>query len=156
MTELIALYQSLDLSWLWSIVQVLQSLGIFWPTVKVAALVLAFLWCFWVLYVATMGIYRLHLAGELKTATTSRFTLGLAYSLVVVAVVVDFITQYTLACLLFLEFPAKGETLVTGRLQRHLAKPKADWRTSLSDWICLHILDLFDPSKNHCKRRSAA
>jgi hypothetical protein len=156
MTELLAIIQSFDWSWVWTIVQVLQSLGIFWPVVKVGGIVLAFLWCFWVLYVATMAVYRLHLAGELKAATTSKVTLALCYSLVGIAVLVDAIAQYTVASLVFLEFPDRGEHLVTDRLQRHMARTTANWRSSLADWICLHILDLFDPSRNHCNRRSAA
>lgn len=156
MTELLALIQSLDLSWLWSAIQVLQSLGILWPVAKIVLLVLAFLWCFWVLYVATMAVYRLHLAGELKVATTSRYTLALCYSLVGIAVLVDVIAQYTVASVLFLEVPKKREHLVTDRLQRYLALEAPSWRTAKADWICLHILDLFDPKKNHCKRRSVA
>lgn len=156
MTEFLALIQSLDLSGFLNVVKVLQALGIFWPVARVAGIVLAFLWCFWVLYVATMAVYRLHLAGELKTATTSKITLGLCYSLVGIAVVVDAIAQYTLASMVFLEFPDKGEHLVTDRLQRHLASTEPNWRSDLADWVCLHALDLFDPSKNHCNRRSPA
>ena len=173
MTELLALIQSLDWSWLWSAIQVLQSLGILWPVAKVVLQVAAFLWCFWVLYVATMAVYRLHLAGELKAATTSRWTLALCYSLVIVAVVVDVIAQYTVASLAFLEFPIEwrrktvfgmnipwpaftGEHLVTDRLQRYMAMNVTTWRKVKADWVCLHILDLFDPKKNHCKRGSRA
>lgn len=154
MTELLAILSSLDLSWFTTIVRLLDSVGLLWPTVKSGLYVAFFLWCFWVLYVATMGVYRLKLAGELTRATTSRFTMALAYSLVIVAVVVDVIAQYTVASVAFLELPKKGEHLVTDRLQRHMAKYVPDWRVRLADWICLHILDLFDPSKNHCNRRS--
>lgn len=156
MTELLALIRSLDLSWLWSAIQVLQSLGVLWPVAQVVLQVAAFLWCFWVLYVATMAVYRLHLGGELKTVTTSRFTLALCYSLVGVAGLVDVIAQYTVASVVFLEVPKKREYLVTDRLQRYMALDVPTWRTVKADWICLHILDLFDPKKNHCKRRSAA
>lgn len=156
MTELLAILSSLDLSWFTTIAGVLNSLGLLWPVVHTGLYVGFFLWCFWVLYVATMAVYRLHLAGELKAATTSKVTLALCYSLVAIAVVVDVIAQYTVASLVFLEFPEKGEHLVTDRLQRHMAKNTPNWRSSLSDWICLHILDLFDPTKNHCNRRSAA
>lgn len=156
MTEILAILSSLDLSWFTTIASVLNSLGLLWPVVHTTLYVAFFLWCFWVLYVATMGVYRLKLAGELHTTATSRFTLALAYSLVIVAVVVDVIAQYTVASLMFLEFPEKGEHLVTDRLQRHMAKFKPDWRTRLADWICLHVLDLFDPTKNHCNRRSPA
>lgn len=173
MNELLAILHSFDWSSLWTVVQVLQSLGVFWPVVKVVLQVAAFLWCFWVLYVATMAVYRLHLAGELKAATTSRWTLALCYSLVIVATVVDVIAQYTVASVVFLEFPIKwrrktvfglsipwpelsGEHLVTDRLQRYMALDVPTWRTFKADWVCLHALDLFDPKKNHCKRRSAA
>ena len=156
MTELLALIQSLDWSWLWSAIQVLQSLGILWPVAKVVLQVAAFLWCFWVLYVATMAVYRLHLAGDLKAATTSRWTLALCYSLVAVAVVVDVIAQYTVAMVVFLEAPKRGEHLVTDRLQRYMALEVPTWRSVKADWICQHILDMFDPDKNHCNRRSAA
>lgn len=154
MTEILSVFQSIDLSGLATVAQLLNSFGLLWPTVQTGLWVVLFLWCFWVLYVATMGVYRLKLAGELHAATTSRFTLSLAYSLVIVAVLVDVVAQYTVASVMFLELPRKGEHLVTDRLQRHMAKLNPDWRVRLADWICLHILDLFDPSKNHCDRRS--
>jgi hypothetical protein len=53
----------------------------------------------------------------------------------------------TIASLVFLELPR--EWLVTDRLQRHMHK-SIGWRFWLAKYICDHLLDVFDPSGNHC------
>jgi hypothetical protein len=153
MTEIFAFFQALDLSWLWSIVQVLQSLGIFWPTVWNGLKFAFYLWCFWVLFVAAMGVYRVHRDGGLKKATTSVFHRGLAMSLVAVAVTVDFISQYTVAPIAFWDWPKKGEHLVTDRLQRYIKTNISPKRVAFAKWLC-HLLDPYDPRGYHCIRRS--
>lgn len=109
----------------------------------VAAAIL-FLWVFWGLYVLVMGVYRAHLAKRLTRIT---YALGLPW--VAIGYGVDILAQYTLACLFFLDLPERGEHLVTDRLKRYIADG-VGWRAKKAEWICTHLLDVFDPSGNHC------
>ncbi len=95
----------------------------------IAALVVAYLYAFWVLYIAVMGAYRAHLSGRLVGVLR-----WMAWPLVIVGFVVDALCQYTLATLLFLDLPAKGEHLVTDRLQRYMARP-GTWRGKTARYI---------------------
>ena len=108
----------------------------------VAAYTLAFLWAFWAMYVLVMGIYRAHLAKRLTAVT-----LCLSAPFIVVGYLMDVIANLTVASLVFLEPPR--ELLVTSRLQRYVAQENG-WRFRIADWICNHLLDVFDPSGNHC------
>lgn len=156
MTDLFALVSPDLLSLVWSgLWSVLSALGLAVPFAKAGFLLATFLWVFWVLYVATMAVYRLHLAGQLKQRTTSRFTLGMCYSLVAIALLVDWIAQYTVATVFFLDWPERGERLVTDRLQRYVSQPWRDWRSDRAHYVCTHLLDLFDPTGDHCKRSKA-
>ena len=110
-----------------------------WPLV-----VLAFLWCFWALYVMVMGVYRAHLSGRLSKAG---YVLGLPW--VITGYLVDILTQFTLATLFFADWPRRGEWLVTDRLQRYV-RIRHGWRYRKAKWICDHLLDVFDPSGEHC------
>lgn len=103
---------------------------------------LAFLWAFWAMYVIVMGIYRAHLAKRLTAVT-----LCLSAPFIVAGYFMDVIANLTVASLMFLEPPR--ELLVTSRLQRYVASGQG-WRFTIADWICNHLLDVFDPSGNHC------
>lgn len=103
-----------------------------------------FLWVFWAVYVLVMGIYRAHLAGKIKGVT-----LVLSLPWVLIGYAMDVMAQYTLACLFFLDWPKRGEHLVTDRLKRYI-KQGIGWRARKADWICSNLLDVFDPSGNHC------
>lgn len=107
-----------------------------------AAYTLAFLWVFWAMYVLVMGIYRAHLAKRLTAVT-----LCLSAPFIVVGYIMDVVANLTVASLVFLEPPR--ELLVTSRLQRYVAQGRG-WRFRIADWICNHLLDVFDPSGNHC------
>ncbi len=107
-------------------------------------LALAYLYAFWVLYIAVMGAYRAHLSGRLVGMQRA-----LAWPLVVLGFVVDAVCQYTLATLLFADLPAKGEHLVTDRLQRYMRSP-GTWRAAVARYVCDNLLDPFDPSGDHC------
>jgi hypothetical protein len=91
-----------------------------------------------------MGCYRAHLAGRLV-----RITKILAYPLVLIAVIVDIIFQYTVATVLFFDLPKTKEYLVTDRLQRYVAG-KNNWRRRIAVYICDNLLDIFDPTGDHC------
>ena len=60
-----------------------------------------------------------------------------------IGLAVDVFAQYTLARIFFLDLPRRGEHLVTARLQRYSAG--SGWRKIKADWVCTHLLDVFDP-----------
>jgi len=110
----------------------------------IAISIIAFLYIFWILYIAIMGAYRAHLAGRL--AGLSKL---LAYPLVITGFTADALCQYTLATLLFFDLPMSKEYLVTSRLQRYISIGTG-WRYDLAKYICNNLLDIFDPSGKHC------
>ena len=107
-----------------------------------ALYVLAFLWAFWAMYVLVMGIYRAHLAKRLTPVT-----LALSLPFVALGYVMDVLANVTIASVVFIETPR--EMLVTDRLKRHIEQDNG-WRQSLASYICDNLLDVFDPSGNHC------
>jgi Na+-transporting NADH:ubiquinone oxidoreductase subunit NqrB len=104
-----------------------------------------FPWLFWGLYVLVMGVYRAHLADRLSV---SGYILGLPW--VAAGYVVDAFANFTFAVILFADAPR--EWLVTGRLIRYVQNPDqyGIWRATIAQWICEHLLDVFDPSGDHC------
>ncbi len=106
-----------------------------------AALVLA-PWALWALYVLVMGVYRAKLSGRLGPAATI-----LAAPWVLLGFALDVLVNLTAASLLFAEPPREWK--VTQRLQRHQLAGDG-WRADLARWICDHLLDVFDPTGNHC------
>ena len=108
------------------------------------AAVLLYLYAFWVAYIAVMGVYRAYLAGRL-TGTL----LWLSYPIVLIGIVFDVSCQYTIATIVFVDWPNKDEYLVTTRLKRYMATP-GTWRHARAAWICDTLLDIFDPTGNHC------
>lgn len=131
---------------------------------SVAIATVAFLWVFWAFYVLVMGIYRAHLAGRLGPVT---FCLSLPF--VVFGVLIDALAQFTFASVFFWQRPhlalaprvftfrgrafvvrvPSGDWLVTARLQRYVAQGSG-WRFSAANWVCDNLLDVFDPSGDHC------
>jgi hypothetical protein len=101
-----------------------------------------FLWLFWYAYILVMGLYRAHLAKRLTP-----FTYALALPALAIGYLMDVFANVTIASVAFLEPPR--EWLVTDRLQRHMHKSKG-WRFWLAKYICDHLLDVFDPSGDHC------
>lgn len=109
-----------------------------------ALIVPLYLWAFWLAYVLVMGLYRAHLAGRL-----SWFTYVLAMPALLIGYVMDVLAQYTIATVFFLDLPERGEHLVTDRMKRYIAFDRG-WRQKKANWICTHLLDIFDPSGDHC------
>lgn len=107
-----------------------------------ALYVLAFLWAFWAMYVLVMGIYRAHLAKRLTPVT-----LALSLPFVALGYVMDVLANVTVASVVFIEAPR--EALVTDRLKRHMQASNG-WRFVLARYICDNLLDVFDPSGDHC------
>lgn len=108
----------------------------------VFGITLAYLWSFWAVYVLVMGIYRAHISKRLGPVT---FCLSLPF--VAVGLIMDAFANMTIAALIFCEFPR--ELLVTARLQRYVGQG-AGWRFTIANWVCNNLLDVFDPSGNHC------
>lgn len=104
---------------------------------------LVVVWLLWALYVLTMGLYRAKLAGRLHGLAR---VMGMP--LVALAFALDIVVNKTIASVLFLEWPK--ETLVTSRLQRHIASGSG-WRFKLANAICNQLLDPFDPKGQHCQ-----
>lgn len=108
---------------------------------------LTFLLFFWYLYVLVMGLYRGYLSGKLKG-----FPLYLSYPAVILGYLVDLLANYTVFTLVFLEIPKRPLELVTDRLTRYLDGDSFNWRYKISFCICTGLLDVFDPSNDHCSR----
>lgn len=103
---------------------------------------LIYLWVFWAMYVLVMGIYRAHLQKRLNVVTTV-----LSVPFVLLGYIMDIVANLTFATVVFFEWPR--EWLVTTRMKRYINE-KHSWRCKLSSWVCDHLLDMFDPSGNHC------
>ena len=103
-----------------------------------------FLWCFWGLYVLVMGVYRAHLSGRLSR---TGYWLGVPW--VVIGYLVDVLANLTVASLVFAQLPR--EMLVTTRMQKIIANQNEKrWRRAIAQWVCDELLDIFDPTGNHC------
>lgn len=68
---------------------------------------------------------------------------------VVIAVLLDLLFNYTIACVLFLKLPARGEWMFSQRIGNY--KRRSDWRAPLAHWICANLLDPFDSDGAHCR-----
>jgi uncharacterized membrane protein (DUF485 family) len=101
---------------------------------------LAYLYAFWLLYVLVMGFYRAWLAKRL-----TRVALVLASP----ALVLGYVANWTLAALLFWQWPQRPLELVTDRLTRYISTPSG-WREAPALWVCQSLLDYFDPHERHC------
>lgn len=104
---------------------------------------ITYLWMFWGFYVLVMGIYRAHLDNRL-----TKVTLCLGLPFVVVGYVIDVSVNLTVASIIFLEPPQ--ELLVTSRFQRYVTRTPNTWRGRAATWVCENLLDVFDPTGNHC------
>lgn len=106
---------------------------------------LAYLYAFWLLYVLIMGFYRAWLSKRLTPVA-----LVLASPALVIGYVVDLLANWTLATLLFWQWPTRPLELVTDRLTRYISTPSG-WRTAPAQWVCSNLLDYFDPHDRHCQ-----
>lgn len=107
-----------------------------------ALFVIAFLWAFWAMYVLVMGIYRAHLAHRLVGLNRV-----MALPVVAVGYAMDVAANWIIAPLVFLDRPR--EALVTSRLIRY-KRDGSGWRYRVANFICERLLDVFDPTGDHC------
>ena len=109
-----------------------------------------FLWLFlcvyalWPLYVFVMAMLRAKEAG-----LTTKTALVMAFPLIVVAIALDIVLNYTLFAVLLWDFPKQGEYTFSQRLSR-LVRGN-DWKAHCADWIAKSLLDPFDPTGKHLK-----
>ena len=115
-----------------------------YPALTAVLWVLGYLYLFWIAYIVVMGLYRAHLQKRL-----SNMAKVLAAPVIAIGVAMDVIAQYTLATVVFVEFPPLREPLVTIRLGRYI-RGNYGWRSKLANWVCTNLLDVFDPSGYHC------
>lgn len=114
-------------------------------------LVVVLAWQFWLLYLGAMSIYRAYMLRRIP-AEASFFVLAT----VAVALLVDWVANYTAAVLMFRQWPQHRRELVTHRLVRYInmADPQTEidrLRKHRAQIICQRFLDPFDPNPNgHC------
>lgn len=101
---------------------------------------LADLWLFFIMYVASMGMIRAHKEGKIN------FVLwALCVPFVAIALLVDMVNNIIVFTVLFAEIPK--ELLVTARLKRHASQHT--FRGKLARWIGDTLLNPFDHTGNH-------
>ena len=103
-------------------------------------ILLADLYLFFIMYVASMGMIRAHAEKKLNGVL---WVLCLPF--VAISIVLDFINNMIVFSLLYFELPK--EWLVTERLKRHVKQHT--FRGKLSRWIGETILNPFDHSGDH-------
>ena len=96
----------------------------------------------WPLYVFVMAMLRARAAGT--TTVTAWF---LAFPLVVSAITLDILLNYTLFALLTWDTPRKGEVTFSQRLDRLVTD--GGWRGRAARWLAKTLLDPYDPTGKH-------
>lgn len=116
-------------------------------TLLLAILGIGFGWFYllWLYYLAVMSLESAQDKAPITGATRL-----FAYTVLGPGYLLDFLTNLVLVSILFLEVPR--EWLVTARLVRHI-EGSIGWRRSLAEWFCATLLDRFDPSGCHCKKK---
>lgn len=107
-------------------------------------LLFSLLWfyVFLLLFAVTMTFYRAKRANKLTP-----FLMFVGAVPIGVAYLMDIVTNYTFAWLLFWNKPK--ELLVTYRLERYAAQSEDDWRKKIALWLCDQLARL-DPRDQHC------
>ena len=96
----------------------------------------------WTLYLAVMNLKEhLPLMGPVAKMH--------GYALLVVGLVFDAFVNFVIGTALFADPPR--EWLLTARLKRyHGVAYIGTRRARIAEWICTHLLDVFDPNGDHC------
>lgn len=110
------------------------------------------LWCLqvynlWILYLAVMNLQK---ARDNHRLSKLAYYLGLPA--LWLGLLLDFLTNMTVMTVLMLEFPR--ELLVTARVIRHKWDGEG-YRQKLAAWLCDNLLDPFDPTGCHCKKKGS-
>lgn len=101
------------------------------------------------LFILFVTVVKLQNFVEGKAKWVRNITLLGWSPLIVLGVLRDVLFQYTWGSLIFLEWPPKGERMLTWRLQRHKRNgyKVSGWRFTLAIWICTLIEKI---EANHC------
>lgn len=95
---------------------------------------------FYTLYIAAINIYY-------DWDKLTGWVQVLAFSPLVIMLMLDMVMNLTLFTFLFFDFPREG--MVTQRLARY--RDGADgWRKTVATAICTQALNPFDPTRKHC------
>lgn len=105
---------------------------------------LGYLYGFWLFYILIMGLYRAHLANQLTI-----YAKVMAFPVVVIGFLIDWIANWTIAPIVFYEFPKTWKELVTDRLVRYIVE-ETGYKYNIANWLCTNLLDYFDPRGKHC------
>jgi len=105
-----------------------------------ALILLAYIYAFYIGFIATMGILRAWPGLSLPVRV-------LTFPVALIAFGMDLIFNLIFATVLLLDWP--HEATFTQRLSRYKAGD-FDWRTRLAVWICRYMLDPFQ-SGGHCR-----
>jgi len=98
----------------------------------------------WPLYVFTMAMLR---AKEQNLTTLTAWIL--AFPLIVIALILDVLLNFTVFAVLLWDFPKPKEWTFSQRLNRLVRND--DWRGSVARWVAASLLDPYDPSGKHIK-----
>jgi len=96
----------------------------------------------WLFFLAVMNLKRAADAGAL-----SRPAYVLGVPILLIGYSLDVCVNVSIGTVFFLELP--NEWTVTARLTR-LKNHDAGWRGIVAAWVCINLLDKFDPSGCHC------
>lgn len=102
------------------------------------------IYALWIFYLAVMNLQR---ARDANLLSRTAYVMGLP--VLYAGLLIDFATNMLPMTILFVEMPR--EALVTARLTRHINDGEG-WRKSLALWLCINLLDQFDPRGYHVKR----
>lgn len=72
-----------------------------------------------------------------------------AYAIAFIAFVLDVVFNIVVGTVLFLQLLKISEPTFSQRLEQY-NKHDTGWRHNIAKWICTNVLDLFDPSGDHC------
>lgn len=99
----------------------------------------------WLFYLAAMNLIRVWRLG-----TMSLVAKALGAPIMLAAVVIDWLANWTVFSLLCWQWPAAWKELVTGRLKRYKDNPaESAYRKRISAWFASELLDQFDPTGKH-------
>lgn len=100
------------------------------------------LYALWLFYLAVMNLKRASDNGGL-----SRPAMIFGAPIILIGFSIDVLVNLTVCTVLFVEIPQ--EKTVTARLTRHKFH-STGWRQAIAAWVCVNLLDKFDPSGCHC------
>lgn len=111
---------------------------------RLAVWVVLALYALWIFYLAIMNLSRADQAHQLRPVA-----LALGIPVLVVGYTMDALINVLVLTVLMLELPR--ELTVSERLGRHLRSLSGGWRYRVSRWVCVELLDQFDPTGKHCR-----